>query len=205
MRILHIDSSFMNDTSGSRDLSAALVTALRDRHPGADVVRRDLVRHAIPHLDAPIAAGFREIGLATFDTATLAEHKRSADLVQELLTSDIIVIGAPMYNFSIPTQLKAWIDRVVQPARTFKYTATGPIGLGGGRRVIVVSTRGGFYENTPLAALDFQESYLKAVFGFMGIHDVEILRAEGMSRGPEARTRAMSAARAGIANIVAAA
>ncbi|MEE3622449.1 NAD(P)H-dependent oxidoreductase [Nitrospirillum sp. BR 11752] len=204
MRILHIDSSFMNDTSGSRELSAALVAALREQHPGADVVHRDLVQEAIPHLDAPIAAGFREVGLAAFDAATLAEHKRSADLVHELLTSDIIVIGAPMYNFSIPTQLKAWIDRVVQPGRTFKYTATGPVGLGGGRRVIVVSTRGGFYENTALAAMDFQESYLKAVFGFMGIHDVEILRAEGMSRGPEARIQAMTAAHAGIADFVAA-
>jgi len=139
MHILHLDSSLLSDNSASRALSAAIVDELRRADPSATVVHRDLVADPIAHLDGPIAAGFRPIGAAPSGTAAAAEHRRSEVLVTELLASDTIVIGAPMYNFSVPSQLKAWIDRVVQPGRTFRYTETGPVGLAAGRRVIVAA------------------------------------------------------------------
>lgn len=210
MQILHLDSSILGDASASRILSAAVVGALRIETPDATVVRRDLAADPIPHLDAAIAAGFRPIGAGSavsqtnFDAATLAEHGRSIALADELLASDAIVIGAPMYNFSVASQLKAWIDRVAQPGRTFRYTAEGPVGLCGGRRVVVASTRGGLYSAGAAAAMDFQESYLKAFFGFLGITDVRFVRAERLSNGAEARSESLQAARAAVAGVVAA-
>jgi len=202
MNILHLDSSILGDASASRVLSAAIVAALLDATPDATVVRRDLAADPIPHLDGAIAAGFRPLGFGDPDAATLAEHARSETLVSELLASDVIVIGAPMYNFSLPTQLKAWIDRVAQPGRTFKYTATGPVGLAGGKTVIVASTRGGMYSAGPATTMDYQEDYLKAVFGFLGITDVRFVRAEQLSRGADVRSQAMEAARAAVSGVV---
>ena len=113
-------------------------------------------------------------------------------------TVDVIVVGAPMYNFSIPSQLKAWIDRVAAAGRTFKYTENGPVGLAGGKTVVVASTRGGQYSEGPTSAMDHQESYLKTVFAFLGITDVRFVRAERLSMGPDLRAQAMDAALAGI-------
>jgi len=202
MQVLHLDSSILDDASGSRALSASIVSAIRTHNPDANVVYRDLVLDAIPHLDGPIASGFRDLSIASDDAHVAREHARSDALVQELQGSDVIVVGAPMYNFSVATQLKAWIDRVMQPGKTFKYTPAGPVGLAGGKRVIVASTRGGVYTAGPMAALDFQETYLKAAFGFIGITDVHYLRAESMSRGPDIRARAMEDARAGVLRVV---
>ncbi|GCB04204.1 FMN-dependent NADH-azoreductase [Ralstonia sp. SET104] len=202
MQVLHIDSSILGDASASRLLSAAIVDELRRENPSASVVRRDLSVEAIPHLDGAIAAGFRATGTDDFDDATRAEHARSEALVNELLASDVIVVGAPMYNFSVPSQLKAWIDRVAQAGRTFNYTANGPVGLAGGKKVIVASTRGGVYSVGPAAGLDFQEAYLKAVFGFFGITDVQFVRAEGLAMGPDARAQALEAARAALRDVV---
>jgi FMN-dependent NADH-azoreductase len=157
---------------------------------------------AIPHLDGAIAAGFRATGADGFDDATRAEHARSEALVNELLASDVIVVGAPMYNFSVPSQLKAWIDRVAQAGRTFKYSETGPVGLAGGKKVIVASTRGGMDSAGPAVAMDFQEAYLKTVFGFFGITDVQFVRAERLGMGPDARTQAMEAAHAAMRDVV---
>ncbi|KQQ36231.1 FMN-dependent NADH-azoreductase [Duganella sp. Leaf126] len=203
MHILHLDSSILGDASASRALSAALVAQLLAQQPGATVVRRDLVANPVAHLDGAIAAGFRPIQGGAAGPAQHAEHARSEELVRELLASDVIVIGSPMYNLSIPSQLKAWIDRVVQPGMTFRYTDTGPVGLAGGKHVIVVSTRGGMYSDGPAAAMDFQEAYLKAVFGFMGIDRVQIMRAENLSRGREARAQSLPAAHATLAEIAA--
>jgi FMN-dependent NADH-azoreductase len=111
----------------------------------------------------------------------------------------VIVIGAPMYNFSIPSQLKAWIDRIALPGKTFTYTAAGPTGLAKGKKVIIASSRGGRYFNTPHEAMDHQESYLRAVLGFIGISDIESVRAEGMGMGAEVRTNALREAHAQIA------
>ena len=203
MQILHLDSSILGDASASRILTAAIVDELRREDPQATVVHRDLSVEAIPHLDGATAAGFRATGSTEFDDATRAEHARSEALVNELLASDVIVVGAPMYNFSVPSQLKAWIDRVAQAGRTFKYTENGPVGLAGGKRVIVASTRGGMYSAGPAAAMDFQEAYLKTVFGFFGITDVQFVRAERLAMGPDARTQALEAARSAMRDVVA--
>jgi len=114
------------------------------------------------------------------------------------------VIGAPMYNFAISSQLKAWLDRILVAGKTFRYTANGPEGLAGGKRVIVASSRGGFYgKDTPAAAMDFQEPYLRAAFAFIGIHDVEFVRAEGIAIGDEQKAAALKSARSTIGTLVA--
>jgi FMN-dependent NADH-azoreductase len=124
-----------------------------------------------------------------------AQVALSDELVEEFLVADAVVVGAPMYNFSLPTPLKAWIDRIAQAGRTFKYTEAGVVGLAGGKRVVIASSRGGMYAGTPLeAALDHQEAYLRGVFGFVGITDLAIVRAEGTNMGPSAVEQAMIAA-----------
>jgi FMN-dependent NADH-azoreductase len=180
--------------SASRQLGRFIVTQLTEAIPSAEVLYRDLIDDAVPHLTGDIAAGFRSVASATPDAATAAEHARSEQLVSEFLDSDAIVIGVPMYNFSVPGQLKAWLDRIAQPGRTFRYTAEGPVGLSGGRRVIVVSTRGGMYSVGAASGMDFQESYLTAFFGFLGITDVQFVRAERLSKGAEARELALAEA-----------
>lgn len=202
MQILHLDSSILGDGSASRVLSAAVVAELRREYPDAVVVHRDLANETIPHLNGAIAAGFRDTGIKDFDAATRAEHARSEALVNEFLASDIFVIGSPMYNFSVPSQLKAWIDRVAQVGRTFKYTENGPVGLSGGRRVIVASTRGGMYSEGPASVMDFQESYLKAIFRFLGITDVKFVRAERLTRGGETRSQSINDAKAAVQDAV---
>lgn len=203
MQILHLDSSILGDASTSRLLSAAIVEELLQQHPDAQVVRRDLVADPVAHLTGAIAAGFRAPGgVAATDQATVSEHTKSARLADELLASEVIVIGAPMYNFSVASQLKSWMDRVAQPGRTFRYTADGPVGLSGGRRVIVASTRGGMYSTGAAADMDFQESYLKAFFGFLGIDEVRVVRAERLTKGPELRDRAIAEARATVPDVV---
>ena len=203
MQILHLDSSILGDASTSRLLSTAIVEELLQQHPNAQVVRRDLVADPVAHLTEVIAAGFRVPGgVAVTDQATLSEHTKSTQLADELLASAVIVIGAPMYNFSVASQLKTWMDRVAQPGRTFRYTADGPVGLSGGRKVIVASTRGGMYSTGAASGMDFQESYLKAFFGFLGINDVEFVRAERLTKGPELRERAIAEARATVRDVV---
>lgn len=199
MQILHLDTSIFGDASVSRSLSAAIVAELRRRYPHARVVYRDLAADPVPHLDEAIAAGFRPSTIAQFDAATRAEHARSEQLVTELLASDIIVAGIPMYNFSVPSQLKAWFDRVAQPGRTFQYTASGPVGIAGGKQVIMASTRGGGYASGPAAAMDFHETYARAYFGFLGIQRFSVLRAELLSKGPELRGASIQAALDGVA------
>ena len=131
------------------------------------------------------------------------ENEVSERLVSQFLASDVIVVGAPLYNFSVPTQLKAWIDRLAQAGRTFKYTDKGPVGLAGGKTVIVASTRGGMYSTSEGGqAMEHQESYLKVVFGFFGITDVRFVRAEGIAMGDAAKAAAITAARTDIATAV---
>ncbi len=164
MNILHIDSSILESGSVSRQISADVVEQLVNQHPNAVVAYRDVVKDEIRHLTGPIAAGFRQITSSSADEATLREHQLSEALVTEFLANDIIVIGAPMYNFSVSSQLKSWLDRLAQAGKTFKYTEKGPVGLSGGRTVIVVSSRGGFYTTPPFLDMDFQERYLQGVF-----------------------------------------
>ncbi|HVZ43740.1 MAG TPA: FMN-dependent NADH-azoreductase [Ramlibacter sp.] len=196
MKLLHIDSSPLAANSVSRQLTRRIVEQWTANHAGTTVEYLDLARNAPSHLDMD-SLGFR-LGI---DAADLTDSQRrqnevSERLVSQFLAADVVVIGAPMYNFSVPTQLKAWIDRVAQAGRTFKYTEKGPQGLAGGKTVIVASTRGGSYAAMP--ALDHQESYLKVVLGFFGVTDVRFVRAEGLAMGDEARGRALESAAADI-------
>ena len=196
MKLLHIDSSPLGAQSVSRQLTRRTVEQWQAARPGTTVEYLDLAADAPSHLDMD-SLGFR-LGL---DAAALTEaQKRENAITDRLLTqflaADVVVVGAPMYNFSVPSQLKAWIDRVAQAGRTFKYTETGPVGLAGGKTVIVVSTRGGAYGDE--SAMDHQESYLKAVFGFFGVTDVRFVRAEGIAMGEAAKGQALKSADAAI-------
>jgi FMN-dependent NADH-azoreductase len=187
MKLLHLDSSILGQGSVSRTLSAEAAAAQRAAHPDLEVVYRDLATDPVPHLSGE-------------HIATLP----GGDVLNELVAADIVVIGAPMYNFGIPSQLKAWIDRIAVAGKMFRYTDKGPEGLAGGKKVIVASSRGGFYgPGTPAAALEHQESYLRAVFGFLGITDVSFVHAEGVALGPEARAKAIDAARNAVTRLAA--
>lgn len=198
MKLLHIDSAITGDNSVSRQLSAAIVARLKDEVAGLEVVYRDLNAAPIGHLSgATFAAQAKDPSARTPQEAK--DVTDGADALEEFMSADIVVIGAPMYNFALPTQLKAWIDRVAVAGKTFRYTENGPVGLAGGKRVIVASARGGFYDGTAMAALDHQESYLRTVFAFMGINEIEIVRAEGVATGPDNRASAITKAKAAIA------
>ena len=202
MKLLHIDSSILGEASASRELSAAIVKALTGAMPGVEVIRRDLDADPIPHLGSRLLAAVRpEIVVAS---ATRAADEKGAAALEEFLGADIVVIGAPMYNFTIASQLKAWLDRIIIAGKTFGYTEAGAKGLAGDKKVIIASSRGGLYgPGTPQAANDFQETYLRTILGFIGIEDVDIVRAEGVAYGPEQREAAMRAALASVASVVA--
>jgi FMN-dependent NADH-azoreductase len=165
--ILHIDSSINAENSASRTLSRSIIHQLKSAEWGEQVVQRDLVSQPLPHLTLDAFA----------DTSVL----------DEFLAADTVVIGAPMYNFTLPTQLKAWIDRIVVAGKTFHYTANGPEGLAGGKRVIIALARGGFYDSkSPAAALEHLETYLRGVFNFIGV-EPEFVTADGLAISPEQR------------------
>ncbi|HSV35484.1 MAG TPA: NAD(P)H-dependent oxidoreductase [Ramlibacter sp.] len=204
MKLLHIDSSPLAGNSVSRQLTERIVAQWRATHPGTVVEHLDLAADAPTHLSID-SLGFRMGPSAEGLTdVQRQENVVSERLVSQFLAADVVVVGAPMYNFSIPSQLKAWIDRVAQAGRTFTYTEKGPKGLAGGKTVIVASSRGGVYSTNPaLAGLDHQESYLKTVFGFFGVTDVQFIRAEGMSMGDAAKAQALTAADIAIKDVVA--
>ena len=191
MNILHIDSA-ITPNSASRELTQHTVDLLLAANPGAQVQRLDLHAQPIDHL-AAVSLGFRT-GQEAATADERAQNALSEQLVSQFLAADVVVIGAPMYNFSVPSQLKAWIDRVAQAGRTFRYTANGPEGLAGGKRVIVLSSRGGQYAGTPFeAAMDHQEAYLRAVFSFFGLPEIEIVRAERLAMDHDASLEAAKA------------
>lgn len=202
MKLLHIDSSILGAGSVSRTLSSAIVAAQRAQHPGLQVSYRDLAAEPVGHLSgAHLAAGQ---GAVPEDATLAADFDDGVAVLEAFLAADIVVVGAPMYNFSIPTQLKAWIDRLAIAGRTFRYTEKGPKGLAGGKTVIIASSRGGFYgEGTPTAFLDHQETYLRGVFNFFGITDVRFIRAEGVALGDEQRARSVQGAEAEIQKLAA--
>ena len=203
MKLLHIDSGILGTASVSRQLSAEAVAEWRARHPNTEVVYRDLVAHPLTHLagDQLFAAGADPSQQSPEMRAILSE---SETVLQEFLDADVVVIGAPMYNFSIPSQLKAWIDRIAVKGKTFAYSEYGPKGLAGGKTVIVASARGGFYgASSPVAAWDHQEAYLRTVFGFLGVTDIRFLRAEGINVSAEQKDKAIAEARGEVASLVA--
>jgi FMN-dependent NADH-azoreductase len=172
--ILHIDSSINGENSASRAISRSVVGQLRAANPGAEVLGRDLVSEPLPHL--------------TLDAFS------DSSVLDVFLAADTVVIGAPMYNFTLPTQLKAWLDRILVAGKTFRYTANGPEGLAGGRRVIVTLARGGFYnQGSPARALEHLETYLRGVFNFIGI-EPEFVAADGLNVSAEQRDESIKLA-----------
>ena len=185
MKLLHLDTSALGTNSVTRELTAAVVARWQDATPDLTIEYRDLDADPLPHLTG-----------RTLAKADPAQAEADEATLQQFLAADVVVIGAPFYNFSIPSTLKAWIDRVAVSGRTFRYTEAGPEGLAGGKRVIVVSGRGGLYGDASPA--DFQEAYLRQVFGFLGVTDLEIVRAEGVAYSPQHRADALAAAHASI-------
>jgi len=200
MNVLHIDSSITGGASVSRQISAQIVETIRHHKGAVAITRRDLDASPLDHLDGKMLAA-----MAPGSSSDLETRQKLADgfaALEEFLRADVIVIGAPMYNFSISSQLKAWIDRIVIVGKTFRYTEKGPEGLAGGKKVIIASSRGGFYApGTAQAAIDFQETYLRAVFQFLGIDDIHFVRAEGIAIGPEQREAALNAALESVAKV----
>ena len=202
MKLLHIDSSILGDNSASRQLSAELVAAWVAAEPGVEVIYRDLAADAISHLSSAslVAAG---TPAEMRDAAQKHEAALGETSIEEFLAADAIVIGAPMYNFSVPSQLKAWIDRIAVAGKTFRYTESGPVGLAGGKKGIIVSTAGGIHAGQPTGVA--HENYLQLVLNFLGITDIEVVRAEGLAYGDEPRRNAIAGAQASIASQFAAA
>jgi len=193
MKLLHLDSSILGGNSASRKLSAAIVDQLTNAAPGLDIISRDLALQPLSHLSGEHLAAAQ--GAVPESPAIQKDVAASQAALEEFLAADIVVIGAPMYNFGIPSQLKAWIDRIAVAGKTFRYTANGPEGLAGNKRVIVAVSRGGLYSaGMPAAAFEHVESYLRSVFGFLGVTDLEIVVAEGLQIGPDQREKAMQGA-----------
>jgi len=189
MKLLHIDSSILGDNSVSRQLSAGVVKAWQAAEPGVEVVYRDLAADAINHFSG-VTLGALGTAAELRDAVQKHEADLSASTLAEFLAADAVVLAAPMYNFTIPTQLKAWIDRIAVAGQTFRYTEAGPEGLCGGKKVIIVSTSGGLHVGQPTGAA--HEDYLTVLLGFLGITDIEFVRAHGLAYGDEARTKALS-------------
>ena len=193
MNILHVTSSPRGSASYSNRVAANVLDELRTRNPHATVTVRDLAHDPLPHIGDDFVAATRGPSGPQTD-AQRALLARSDELVDELLAADVIVIAAPMINFTIPTNLKAWIDFVARAGRTFRYSEKGPEGLVKGKQVIIVPARGGIYAAGN--AMDFQVPYLKSVLGFLGMTDIEVLEVEGTAYGPEAAEKAIVAATA---------
>jgi FMN-dependent NADH-azoreductase len=202
MQLLHLDSSVLGAASVSRQLTSEIVGRQRALHPDIRVTYRDLAADPVLHLTgAHIAA---RMGAASDDASINADLLKGNAFIDELIAADVLVIGVPMYNFSIPTPLKAWIDRVAVAGKTFRYTANGPEGLLKHKKVFLASARGGVYSaGTPMAAFEHQESYVIGVLAFLGVTDVTVVRAEGIATGPEAKEAAVARALEDIAAITA--
>jgi len=204
MKLLHIDSSILGGNSASRQLSSAIVDQLAKTTPGLDIVYRDLDAEPLSHLSGEHLAARQ--GAVPESLAMQKDLATSQAVLDEFLGADIVIIGAPMYNFNIPSQLKAWIDRMLVAGKTFRYGAAGPEGLAGSKRVIIAISRGGLYgAGMPTAALEHVETYLRGVFGFIGVTNLEIVVAEGLQIGPEQREKAMQGALHAITQLPAAA
>jgi FMN-dependent NADH-azoreductase len=192
MKLLHIDSSVLGPHSVSRQVSAAAVDRLRKATPNLEVVYRDLTLTPLAHLSGSHLAAAQG---AAPEAELLQDLTAGQAVLNEFLAADIVVLGAPMYNFTIPSQLKAWIDRIVVAGKTFKYGAQGVEGLAGNKRVIIAISRGGFYgAGTPAAVGEHLETYLRWVFGFIGVTNLELIFADGIQVGPEHREKALAGA-----------
>jgi FMN-dependent NADH-azoreductase len=197
-KVLVLNSSVSGEASASRALVQTAVDALS--RPGVAIIERDLGADPIPHLTPDTVGVLR--GADPVTPAQIAARSLQQELIGELKDSDVIVIGAPMYNFAIPSGLKTWFDHVLRAGETFKYSEAGPEGLVTGKKAIVVLSRGGLYSEGPAAALDSQEPHLRTLLGFMGVTDVTFVRAEKLGFGPAAVEEAMGAAREQIGSVI---
>lgn len=201
--VLHIQSSVRNEGSISRQLTGEFLDQWKATHPGAPVVQRDLAENPIPHLNEQTLGAF--FTPAEQRTPEQQEIVRLSDsLVAEVFAADVIVIGAPMYNFSISSTLKAWIDHIARAGVTFKYTESGPVGLVQNKKVYVFTSRGGVYSQGPGKAMDFHETYLRGVLGFIGITDITFVHTEGVAMGEDATRNALKQTRVAIEELAAA-
>jgi FMN-dependent NADH-azoreductase len=199
-KVLIIDSAATGEASVSRKLTAEFAEQLRSVEPGAQIVHRDVGRAPIPHLTEETVGTIR--GAEPGTEAARVALALSDALVRELKDADVIVIGAPMYNFGMPSTLKAWFDHVLRARVTFRYTEEGkPEGLVTGKKAIVVESRAGFYSQGPAAAMDHQEPHIRTLLGFMGVTDVTFVRAEKLAFGPEAASQAIAEAVAQLGGI----
>jgi len=192
--ILHISSSSDLQSSVTREVGGAALASLKQAFPGATVIARDLVKDPVPH----VGPDFVQSRYTNPDAASLA---LSRQLIDEIKASDILLIEAPMYNFNIPSVLKAWLDHVVRGGYTFRYGPTGPEGLVKGKKAILVLGRGGVYREAPMKAFDYHETYLRTILGFIGITDVESIEIEGVGMGAEVRSKALEAGKSRAAGI----
>ncbi len=201
MKLLHLDSSILGQNSVSRTLTAEIVAAYVAQNPGAEVTYHDLANEPAMHLSPAHLAVFQ--GAPVESPALGQDLALGGRYIEELLAADVLVIGAPMYNFGLPTQLKAWIDRVVVAGKTFRYTEQGPEGLvPPGKKVLIAASSGGFYSgDSPAKFLEHSVSYLKGVLGHIGLKDVTVIQAEGVNVSPAARQSAMEKARRAMSAI----
>lgn len=199
-KLLHINSSVRNQGSVSRQLTGEFIAKWQAAHPDAEIIQRDLAASPVPHLNEQMMGAF--FTPAEQRTPEQAEAVKISDqLVEELLAADVIVIGAPMYNFSIASTLKSWIDHVARAGITFRYTQAGPEGLVKNKKVYVFISRDGVYSEGPAKAMEFQDTYLKTILGFLGMDDVTFIHTEGLAMGKETAERALAETRQKIATL----
>lgn len=200
--LLHINSSVRNEGSISRQLTAEFLEQWKAAQVEAKIVERDLAANILPHLtEETLGAFFTPLEQRTPEQVRAAQL--SDQLVAELAAADVIVIGAPMYNFSVSSGLKAWIDHVARAGVTFKYTESGPVGLLKGKKVYVFTSRGGVYSEGPAKAMDFHETYLRGVLGFIGLTDITFVHTEGLAMGEDAAMKAVLQSRKAINTLAA--
>ena len=187
MKLLHLDSSILGEKSVSRGLTAAIVDRLRSEIDGLEISYRDLAADPIDHLK------MSDLG-----------SPEALAILEEFLAADIVIIGAGLYNFTVPTQLKAWIDRILIAGRTFRYGEDGrPVGMAGGKQVIVGMSRGGNYaKGSPISSFEHGETLLRTAFGFIGITDIQFILADGVSRGEAERRISIETALGQVGELV---
>ena len=196
-RVLIIESSARQQDSVSRQLTQQFISQWQAAHPADQITVRDLAINPVPHLDSTLLGGWMKPAEQRNEIEQLA-LERSNQLTDELVEADVLVLAAPMYNFAIPSTLKAWFDHVLRAGVTFKYGETGPQGLLTGKRAYVLTARGGIYAGS---SLDHQEPYLRQVLGFVGIHDVTFIHAEGLNMGGDFLEKGLNQAKAKLAQV----
>lgn len=201
MNVLQLDSSILGDASASRQLTRQVVESLREREPDAQIIRRDLGREPVAHL-TPDLLSIRGTAAELLSDLQSREARLDAELIAELQSADVLVIGAPLYNFTVATGLKAWIDRIAVAGKTFRYGEKGPEGLLKGKKAVIVATSGGSYADTPVDQMHV--GYVKQVLNFLGITDIEVVRAPGLAIGAAVRAHSLAKAKGQIREMFAA-